>query len=401
MKQSAILCLVALAPFACAQTDLTLDQALSTARSNRPALESARLRLSQARLSSKALGAYPTTRLFAGYSSNPEAGGTDDDLVLAQPLDIFGRSRAGRRAGSAQIAQAEAALRQVLLGVQAEVVGAYVEAASASAMATTADNVQAVFERLHEATRLRVEGGVAPGFHLTQVGLDLEQARLKAEQRKSEAQSALQLLGAQIGQGQSVIELKGLPSLSVQVVDDETLVRQRPDLLVLAADLQAARADVDLARLSGMPELEVQGRRTPWQQRDSQYGVRLQISIPIFDSGRARAETRAATVRTQAAERALADATKIATGEAHAARIEMDAAQSQVARYDALVAKAREHVERLRPGLTEQATTLIEVLDATRILRDVEQASIEAKSRLARAQARYIQATGQLLEARP
>lgn len=390
---------MALATIASAQTSVTLDEALAAARSNRPALDSARLRVSQARLSSRAQGAYPTTRLFAGYSTDPEAGGTDDDLVLAQPLDIFGRTRAGRRSGSALIAQAEASLRQVQLAVQTEVVGAFVEAASAAEMAKSSRSVLAVFERLHEATRLRVEGGVAPGFHLTQVSLDLEQSRLKAEQRETEARSALQLLLAQTGQADVVPT--GLPPLSVQVVPDDVVVQQRPDLLLLAADVQAAKAEIDLARLSGMPELELQGRRTPWQQSDSQYGVRLQLSIPVFDSGRARAETRAASIRTEAAERALADATKIAIGEAHAAQTEMEAAQGQVARYDALVAAAKGLVERLRPGLTEQATTLIEVLDASRILRDVEQASIEAKARLAKAQARYIQATGQLLEVRP
>lgn len=399
MKHTITSYLVALATLASAQSSVTLDEALAAARKNRPALKSAQLRVSQAQLSSRAQGTYPATRLFAGYSTDPEAGGTDDDLVLSQPLDIFGRTRAGRRSGAALVAQAEAGLRQVQLAVQTDVVAAYVEAAGAVALAKSSRSVQAVFERLHEATRLRVEGGVAPGFHLTQVSLDLEQARLRAEQRETEARSALQKLLAQTGQTDVVPS--GIPPLTVPVVADDVIVKTRPDLLLLAADVQDAKAEIDLARLSGMPELELQGRRTPWQQSDSRYGVRLQLSIPLFDSGRSRAETRAAKIRSEAAERTLADATTIAVGEAHAAQTEMEAAQGQVARYDALVSSAKELVERLRPGLTEQATTLIEVLDASRILRDVEQASIEAKARLAKAQARYIQVTGQLLEVRP
>lgn len=393
-----ISCLVALSAIAGAQQATTLSGAIRSAQTNRPAFESARLRLEQASASRRSLGAYPTTRLFVGYTSDVNVGGSDDDLVLSHPIDIFGRTSASRNIGNALVAQAEAGYRQVAVEVQSEVIDAYLEAVESAELAKSAASVLAVYERLYEATKLRVDGGVVPGFHLTQVSLDLEQARLRSEQRQSESSANTQRLAAVMGLETVVEPELGFPDLAIGDVDEANLVRNRPDLLLLAADVKSAEAEARLARTSGLPELEVQGRRTPWQERDDQYGVRFQLSIPIFDSGKSKFESKAATIRAESARKALADATKLAVGEIKATRIEVDNARTQVGKYGALVEKAKELVERLRPGLTEQATTLIEVLDATRMLRDLEQSFVEARERLAKAQAKYLKASGQLLE---
>lgn len=339
--------------------------------------------------------------MLLGYTSSLEAGGSDEDLVLTQPVDLFGRSTALRRSGRALVAEAEASARQIALEIQTEVVDAYVAAVSASELAASARAVQSVYEQLHEATRLRVEGGIAPGFHLTQVSLDLEQAKLRAEQRQSESESALRKLESVTGMTDLRTFRGAFPAIPLAIVDVASLRRQRPELLTLEAQAQMAEADAGIALASGRPELEVQGRRTPWQERDGRFGLRIQLSIPLFDHGRVAAEARAAGLKAAAARKALADALRLAEGELGAARIEFDSAKEQVGKYERLVGLAKELVERLRPGLTEQATTLIEVLDATRVLRDLEQAHVEAKTRLALTQARLVRASGHILEVNP
>lgn len=400
MRTLPILCAAGIATSATAQ-HIGLDDALRSARSHRPLLQAANQRLSQAKQSSRALGAFPATRLSVGYTSALETGGSDDDLVLSQPIDLFGRASAFRRSGKAIVAEAEANLRQTALDVQTEVVDAYVVAISASELAKSARAVLSVYEQLHEATRLRVEGGVAPGFHLTQVSLDLEQARLRAEQRQAESEAAVRKLEAVTGIADLGTFRGEFPAIAPATADAAALKRQRPELLTLEAQAQMAEADAAIALASGRPELEVQGRRTPWQERDDRYGLRIQLSIPLFDHGRVAAETRAAGLKAAAARKTLADALRLAEGEVGAARIEFDSAKEQVGKYERLVGLAKELVERLRPGLTEQATTLIEVLDATRVLRDLEQAHVEAKTRLAQSQARLVRATGHILEVNP
>ncbi len=400
MKTLQTFCIFALSAFVGAQPT-TLDHAIRSSRANRPALEAARLRVEQANLARRALGSYPSTRLSLGYGSDPETGGSDDDLVLSQPLDLFGRASAHRRTGTAMVLAAQAGYRQIALEVQSEVVSAYVEAATSSELLRSAQAVQAVYERLYEATKARVDGGIEPGFHLTQVSLDLEQAKLATEQRQAEAEANLKRLSTIMGLDAKA-EIGGdLPNLEITDTDDAGLIHQRADLQLLAAEVSAAEAEVGIARLGNMPELELQGRRTPWQEREDRYGLRVQLSIPLFDFGRARSETKSAATKADAARKALADATMLALGEVKAAKSEAAAAKRQVEKYAALVSKAKELVERLRPGLTEHATTLLEVLDATRVLRDLEMAYVESKARSARAHARYLKATGQLLEVTP
>ncbi|MCL4283470.1 MAG: TolC family protein [Fimbriimonadaceae bacterium] len=400
MRTLTIFCLAGVAIMAHAQ-QIGLNDVLRSARANRPLLQAANLRLSQSKLTSRALGAYPATRLFVGYTTDPETGGSDDDLVLSQPIDLFGRTSAIRRSGRALVAEAEASFRQISLDVQTEVLEAYLNAVVSSELAKSARAVQSVYEQLHEATRLRVEGGIAPGFHLTQVSLDLEQAKLRAEQRHAELEAALRKLESSTG----LTELRefqgGFPDLVAIQADSEVLRRQRPELLLLQAQAQLAEADIEIARASGRPELELQGRRTPWQERNDRYGLRLQLSFPLFDHGRVASETKSAGMRAEAARKALDDATKLAEGEVRASQIAVKSASDQVGKYEALVGRAKDLVNRLRPGLTEQATTLIEVLDATRVLRDLEQAYVEARTRLAQAQARLIRASGQILEVKP
>lgn len=400
MRTTVFLSLVGLIGTVSAQP-LSLGQALTSALQARPAIASARLRLHQAKKTRDALGAYPALKLSAGVTDPIAVGGSDEDLVVAQPVDAFGRTAAARRTGDAMIAVSDAQYKATVLDVQSDVVTAYIEASSLSEFVLGAEKIEDLYVRLYEATRKRVDEGVEPGFHLTQVSLDLGQARLRTKLRRGERQAALERLAALIGRPLPVEGLEGIPGLETSPADPVATLDARPDLLLLSAELQAARADLGLARLVSAPDLEVQARRTPWQESDSRIGYRIQLNVRLFDFGRARSETAAAKAKVEAVEKSLTDARSVAESEWKSARIESTTAEGLVAEHAELVKKARELVERLRPGLTEQATTLIEVLDATRILRDLEQEHVEARTRLASARARLIRASGTLLVTAP
>lgn len=398
MKTVQSICLCMLVASATAQQPLTLRQALGLAYNQRPAVAAARLRVEQARFERQSLSALPSTGVHLGYTPSPEVGGADDDLVVFQPLDIFGRTSAFRASGNALIVKAEAEFRQATADVQREVVAAYIDAAASLEFSKTAVSVEGTLQKLYDATRTRVEAGVAPGVQLTRVGLELDQAKLKSERWRAQSEADLLRLAVVIGAQALEARVDGLPALDVSVVDEATVALQRPELLLLAAEVRSADAATGVARVRALPELELQGRRTPWQQRSQQYGVRLQLSFPLFDHGRARSETRAATTQGEVARKTLADRTQAAMGEVRATRIEVELAQRQVSKYETLVGTAHQLVDRLQPALTSQATTMIEVIDATRALRDLEEALVEAKWRLALAQARYVTATGHTLE---
>ena len=377
---------------------ISIDRALTLARANRASVAAAQLRLVSARLTRRGLGAFPATRLFLGISSPAEVGGSDDDLVLAQPIDLFGRTSASRAVGDATVARAEAELQQAIAQLQADVIEQYSEVAAARALADSAAKSQDIAQRLNDAIKVLVDEGRLPGVQLTRVGIEVERIKLAAEQRRAEEEAAIQRLSGLLNQPSQNIAVLGFADIRVELIEPAALQRQRADLLLLAAEVRAAEAEAKVASLGNRPELEIQGRRTAWQEPEQRYGVRIQLAFPISDFGRSRAETAAARTLANAARKALDDATRIAQSELEAARIELTSATEQVGRYQTMLESARSLAEKSRIGFTERAITLIELLEATRALREIEEGYVEAQLRLARAQAAYLRASGRILE---
>ena len=397
----ALLFLACLNIAAAQESQLTLDRALTLARANRPSIQAAQLRVTTARMVRRSLGAFPATRLFVGYTNDPAVGGSDDDLVLSQPLDIFGRTAAAKSSGDAGILKAEAELQQVVASMQAEIVTTYSEAAAAKALSDSAKKSLEISQRLYDAVKTLVDEGKLAGVQLTRVGIEVERSRLTANQRDAEYKSSVELLSGLLNIEIEQVSISAFPSIQVDLIEGSLLQKQRADLLLLAAEVRSAEADTRIARQLSLPELELQGRRSAWQDSETRYGARIQLSIPLFDYGRARSETAAARLREEGAKRSLADATRLAESELKAAGIELTAAREQITRYQTILASARRLVEVSEIGFTEKAVTLIELLEGTRALREVEEGYVEAQLRLAKAQSRYLQASGRILEVRP
>lgn len=376
---------------------ISLDDALNGARANRQTVQAARLRVDQARLSRRALGSFPGTTLFLGYSSDPRVGGTDDDLVLSQPIDIFGRTAAARSTGDALVLQAEAAYRQTLADLQNEVVLVYSETAASKERVRIAKSSEELAARLVEATRGLVEGGKLPGVQATRASIELERVRASRELKEAELRGNQVRLAATIGNAEAEAFDASFVNLSSSEVSDVLLASQRADLLALSAEVRAAEADARVAKQSRLPQLELQGRRTGWQDADAAFGARIQLSFPLFDSGRSKSEVSAATRRSEAARRALEDAIRIARSELKAAAIEIAAANTQVSRLESVLSTTQELARKTEGGLREGVNTLLDVLDAFRALREIEEAIVEARLTLATAQAKLLRATGTLL----
>lgn len=383
------------------QESLSLERALVLARSNRASIVAAQLRLTSSRQLRRSLGSFPATRLFVGYSFTTAMDEREDDLALSQPLDIFGRTSAARALGDAAVRRAEAELRLTLAEIQFEVIEQYSETASAHALAQSAMLNHQISQGLHDAIKTLVGEGKAPGVQLARVGIELERSRLTLSQRLAEERASVQRLSGLLNIPAEQVEIVEFTEIPVQTAEPPQLQQRRADLMLLAAEVALADAEARIASLSSRPDLELQARRSPWQERAERYGVRLQLSFPIHDFGRARSEAAAARTRAEAARKALADATRIAQSELAAAKIELTAAHEEIERYRSIAESAKSLVEKSRIGFAEKAITLLEMLEATRALREVEEGLVASRLRLARAQARYLRASGRILEVDP
>ena len=390
--------LALLAMFANGQS-LSLDQAVASARDKRASVQAARLRLERARFCRRALGTLPATSLLVGYSNDLRVGGSDDDLVISQPIDLFGRTNAARRTGDALVLQAEANLRQIELELQNDVVTLYVDAVATRSRVLIAKEAESGAQSLYLAIRELVEGGKLPGVQATRVSIELLRATAARKQREVEAAAALRRLAAAIAT-EKVSVAQAFPAIPTLEVSEALLKSHRADLMLLSAEVAEANADARLARADRQPQLELQGRRSAWQE-DPAYGVRLQLNFPLFDGGKSRAQEAAARRHADAARKSFEDALSIARAETEAARLEVRGAQAQIGSLDQVIATARDLVSRTEIGLKEGANTLVDVLDASRALREIQESLIDARATLSLSQARYLRATGTLLEVRP
>ncbi|AIE86222.1 outer membrane efflux protein [Fimbriimonas ginsengisoli Gsoil 348] len=360
---------------------------------NRNSVRAAEFRVRQAIASRSALGAPLPTRLEFGAGSLPDVSG-GEDLLLAQPLDIFGRSSAGRASGNAALAAARAALRQTKLDLQGEVLTAFAEAQSAQALVQTGQSIFDIADKVYAATKRRADQGDLPPAQLLRADLDRERARQTIEVRRRSLAAAVIRLAGSLGVAASSLDI--LDSAPVPLPTAATGIETRPDLQQLQSDVANARAEIRQGRLTGLPDVELQFRRSPWSTPE-QYGARLQVVMPLWDWGASRNRVRAAQQGERAAKALLADRQAIAQSEIASAQADYDAATATLASFERLAADARTLLEKEQRGFDLGASTLLDVLDATRALRDIEEGVVNARLSLAQAATRLMTTTGTIV----
>jgi cobalt-zinc-cadmium efflux system outer membrane protein len=380
------------AAFSSAQP-ITLTDALAAARLNRPAITAARLQVERLKAEGRSQGAYPGLTFGVGQSTRDGLGATDQDLFLSVPIDAFGRTRSAKALGSTRVSIAEAQLHQTELEVQTEVVDAYLRTLAASQALRVAQDLLVVAEKLTTATNRRFEEGKIPEVQLIRTKLERERAQQTVARRAAEFSAAQSRLKGTTASSDGSPEVAGV-DLAIPGSDPS----RRPDLLVLSEQVREYDAQSTVARKSNLPELELVALRSPWRESSVNYGARLQLTWKIVDFGRAKNESRSAELGAKSVRELLRDATVEAIAKVSALDIQIRAASERVASYEKLRAGAADLVERSQRGFAEGFGSLLDVLDATRALRDIEQELVEARLDYNLSIAAKYAATGTLLE---
>ncbi|MFZ4507657.1 MAG: TolC family protein [Fimbriimonas sp.] len=373
---------------------LTLPDALAQARKNRPIVRAANLGVEEARLTARALGTHPGLTLGVGRSSREGIGATDQDLFVALPIDYAGRTGAARKIGRAQVEIAEADAREALLELQTEVMGAYFEALASARLSQVAQDLKSVAESLYKATNRRFEEGKIPEVQLTRIGIELERAKQVAQARESRHRNDLQKLAGIIGATTAPEKIDLATNLAIPDVNPAT----RPDIARLEAKVRVADSEIELARRASLPEAEIIGLRTPWQDSAVFYGARLQLTWNGLDFGRASNERKASAKHAEAAKLALLDARRKVEVELTSVNAEIEAARQRVESYEAIRRTTTSLVEKSQRGYNEGFSGFLDVLDSIRALREIEQELAEAQLELNIALTTKYRVVGKLLE---
>ena len=180
-------------------------------------------------------------------------------LTASWELDVWGRVVAGVRAAQANVAASANDVAAMRLSVQASVAQTYFAVRAAEAQQRLLADTLAAYQRSWELTQNRYRAGVASSADVAQAHtqwLAVQAQQLAAHSSRAQLEHALAVL---LGQAPAsftlavTAELPPPPALPAQL--PAQLLQRRPDIAAAQQRVQAANAQVGVARAAFFPQL--------------------------------------------------------------------------------------------------------------------------------------------------
>ena len=235
-------------------------------------------------------------------------------LAGSWELDFFGKNRAALDAalGSARAAQADAQAARVLLASQ--VARTYFQLVRLNAQQDVAQRALAQREETLGLVRDRVSAGLDTRLELRQSEGGLPEARLQLETVREQMALTRNALHALLGQPGSTAPLvpsapSAIKPIALAPVIPADLLGRRADVAAARWRVEAATRDVDNARTQFYPNINLVafagfsslGLGQLFDAGSQQWGVGPALRLPVFESGRLRANLRGRTADLDAA----------------------------------------------------------------------------------------------------
>lgn len=318
-------------------------------------------------------------RTFNAFGVPTTSTAVQSELQIAYEVDLWGRIRASDAAGRASLQASRDARDAARLSVAAAVARSYVALVSLDAQLATARATLTSRQEAAARARRRASEGVTSDLELRQAQGELESAvqrvpALELAVRRQE--NALTLLVGDVPGAvtRGSLDVLAIPQPAAPL--PSALLARRPDIAQAEATLAAADASLAAARAAFLPQvrLSAAGGGLHVEPLDSIaiWSLGASVLAPIFDGGRLRAQSDAATARRDQAAFAYRKAALTAFGEVESAlegtgRL---AEQEEAAvRQRAAAASALDHARRrYRAGYV----SYLEELDAQRGLLAVD-----------------------------
>nr|WP_305907956.1 efflux transporter outer membrane subunit [Methylomarinum sp. Ch1-1]MDP4520755.1 efflux transporter outer membrane subunit [Methylomarinum sp. Ch1-1] len=256
-----------------------LNDLIETAVADNPDLKGvmARLRQSQSLVDEQAAELYPTVEAnvsfsaqrFSANSTQAKLAGEHFRQLLLNPfvlryhLDLWGRDKAALEAaiGKAMAKETELADARLLLSVA--VARGYFDLAASTEKQRIAEQLVACYQRLMTLIQVRVDNGLATPAPLLRMQLKLNEARQQLTAVGAEIERQHNQLAALAGKGPDwgrklVAGLTPLPErLPLPEQLPLHLLAHRPDVIATRLRVQAAAQEIEVARTSFYPDVNL------------------------------------------------------------------------------------------------------------------------------------------------
>lgn len=285
--------------------------------------------------------------------------------------------------------------RRTLLEVQSDVMSAYIEAYAVGRQTVAAAGLLEVAEALFMAAQRRFEEGKVPEVQLALARVQRDRANQTVVHLKSKERAALRRLAGAMGSRDVPTSVAAL-----DLAEPEVQVGMRPDVMLVFAESAIAEAEALAAARENAPDLELTALRSPWGDPASQVALRAQLTWRIGDFGKTRSSVNAARLRARSLQAQVEDLMQRAQAELDANALEVESAKARLGSSEAIRRAAVDLAAKSQRGFSEGIGTLLDVLEATRALRDLELEVVEIEQEFHLALAARYTAAGALLEVR-
>lgn len=313
----------------------------------------------------------------------------------AWELDFWGRVRSLKAAALETYLASAAAQRAATLSLIAQTANAYVSLCELNERIDLAARTVASREDSYRIFKRRVEVGSTSRFELTQVESLLTQAQnLQAQLEQSRAVQAhalAQLIGAATPLDAAAITCSDdaiLPVLAPGLPAE--LLTARPDIIAAEHQLKAANANIGAARAAFFPRITLTGAFGSasaelgglFESGSRAWGFAPQLSLPLFDAGRNRANLDLAEARRDIAVASYEKTVQTAFREVLDALSGLEWLTRQLQYQAQNLAAQQERARLAKLRYDNGSTNYLEVLDAQRELLNAEQQRAQTRRAL-------------------
>ena len=329
-------------------------------------------------------GAWDDAALSVMADGLPLPGGVIDDIDppmilyrLGQPLNLFGRRGAAKRAARAVVARDRATLRRTAWDARAQAAALFYELWMNGEMVRIVDAQVALLDRMRDAALARVRAGMDMGHHDV-LRAESELAAMAAERASlDDERTAIvamlnTLRGRDPGDELGTPELPADPALP-DVGAAVAAAARSPEVEAAGAMRDEAAARRELARKMYLPMVMVEAQyEQNLRGMPDGFGVGLSISIPLWWD-RPRNEVRMARAMERAAEREQTATRTMATAEARMAWSRARAGERTVEALDrAAIPKLKQTIQSIEAAYVGGRGDFLALLDAIMALRQLE-----------------------------
>jgi cobalt-zinc-cadmium efflux system outer membrane protein len=320
-------------------------------------------------------GALPNPAISLAQPFGQNTGGLDEDIIIAQTVELGDKRRQRVYAAKAERDAALAERTGTSVDLAYNVRAAYYDAARAESDRNLASDALKNAQAFAQAAETQFTAGDVPRSNVVRSQIELsraEQTLATAEaDRATRIATLLSLTGLPQDTPVTLTDALTTPTVKYDLPALRSLaLKQRPDLISARLTRQAREAALHGARAASQPDFFVEARHSTLDPTIGGNSLRIGITLPLADFGRNKADASAASAAVKEQQALLDETTRTALLDVETAYRNMEQARKAVDSFQAgRLNRSKELLDMARTGYENGANSFLELLDAQQVYR--------------------------------